>query len=535
MNRISIALAVCASLASAADLTGKWQVDLHAESSAGQTFRASPLCTFTQSGSTLSGTCKGPRSEGQASGSVNGAQVEFTWKTGGGEWSFKGKLDDDNTITGTGAAPQGAASGNFRAVRQKSSEPPPAPDAAPSVFDAAARSEVARKFARLLLDEYAYADAGKKMSDAILARLDAGAYSAIESPQEFANALQNDARQVTHDLHLRVGFNAHPMQQMRQRGPSPDTARLNGGISEVRILDGNIGYIAVDIQVYQDDAARAAIDSAFAFVRNTGALILDLRGNPGGNGGAELFLSYLSEGAPFLAGAVHWRKDGRVQEFRTTDLGARSYGSHKPVFVLISHTTFSAAESLAYEIQSFKRGVIVGEASGGGANPSAGGAMAPLGHGFVANVPTGYVVSPVTGGNWEGAGVKPDVETPAAGALGKAWSLAAAHLASGASDPRTRGICDLLASATLDGEPSLTAAQIAGTYGAPPGRQITIVQRNGKLYLDAPTQLELVPSGGDRYRPAMFSEAFALTFAASNRQVELLRSDPRGAMILKKQ
>src|SRR5579863_3519555 len=141
--------------------------------------------------------------------------------------------------------------------------------------------------------------------------------------------------------------------------------RQNGGISAVQVLEGNIGYLALDIQVRQDEVAKDAIAAAFAFLHNTDALIIDLRGNPGGNGPAELFLSYLSEGAPYLAGTVHWRKDNRVQEFRTVDLGERSYGAHKPVFVLTSRTTFSAAESLAYEVQSFKRGVVVGETTGG--------------------------------------------------------------------------------------------------------------------------------------------------------------------------
>src|SRR5262249_55909340 len=78
----------------------------------------------------------------------------------------------------------------------------------------------------------------------------------------------------------------------------------------------------------------------------------------------------------------------------------------KPVFVLTSPRTFSAAEGLAYAIQTFKRGVIVGETTGGGANPSAGGGAVPLGRGVVANVPTGYVGNPGTGTNLGGVGGK---------------------------------------------------------------------------------------------------------------------------------
>ena len=40
-------------------------------------------------------------------------------------------------------------------------------------------------------------------------------------------------------------------------------------------------------------------------------------------------------------------------------------------------------------------------------------------------VPTGRAVSPITGSNWEGTGVAPDVEVPAEQALDKARELAA--------------------------------------------------------------------------------------------------------------
>ncbi len=95
-----------------------------------------------------------------------------------------------------------------------------------------------------------------------MSKLKAGAYDNITSPSEFAIALQSDARAVTHDLHLGVSFGAGPMLRMQTRqGPlSPEMAaqrqregaRQNGGISEVKILDGNIGYLPVSAMVSQD-------------------------------------------------------------------------------------------------------------------------------------------------------------------------------------------------------------------------------------------------------------------------------------------
>ena len=53
-----------------------------------------------------------------------------------------------------------------------------------------------------------------------------------------------------------------------------------------------------------------------------------------------LYVSYLSEGVPYVVNTFHWREGNRVVEFRTTELGDLVYGAHKPVFVLTSPGTF---------------------------------------------------------------------------------------------------------------------------------------------------------------------------------------------------
>lgn len=170
------------------------------------------------------------------------------------------------------------------------------------------------------------------------------------------------------------------------------------------------------------DYSKDAIAAAFAFLRNTDALIIDNRDNGGGDPRTVAFyMSYLSEGDPYLLNTFHWRKDDHVVESKTTNLGELSYGSRKQVFVLTSQGTFSGGEELTYDLQAFKRGVVVGETTGGGANP---GGLLPLGHQFVAFIPGGYPVNAITQSNWEGAGVKPDIEVSAEQAMNKAYELA---------------------------------------------------------------------------------------------------------------
>src|SRR5205814_4826890 len=74
----------------------------------------------------------------------------------------------------------------------------------------------------------------------------------------------------------------------------------------------------------------------------------------------------------------------------------------------------SAAEEFTYNLQTQKRAIIVGETTGGGAHP---GGPQPINDHFAVWVPSGRAVNPITKTNWEGTGVKPDIEVPADQAL----------------------------------------------------------------------------------------------------------------------
>ena len=90
----------------------------------------------------------------------------------------------------------------------------------------------------------------------------------------------------------------------------------------------------------------------------------------------------------------------------------------KPVYVLTSKRTFSGAEEFTYNLKNLKRATIVGETTGGGANP---GGTARLDDHFEVFVPSGRAISPITKTNWEGTGVTPDIAVPADQALQTAY------------------------------------------------------------------------------------------------------------------
>ena len=69
---------------------------------------------------------------------------------------------------------------------------------------------------------------------------------------------------------------------------------------------------------------------------------------------------------------------------------------------------------MAYNLQALKRVTVVGEVSGGGAHPFE---YLPIHPHFVLWSVTAKSVNPITGSNWQGVGVQPDIQVPADRAL----------------------------------------------------------------------------------------------------------------------
>lgn len=82
--------------------------------------------------------------------------------------------------------------------------------------------------------------------------------------------------------------------------------------------------------------------------------------------------------------------------------------------MLTSGRTFSAAEQFAYNLRQLGRATLVGEPTGGGAHPRDVFRLIPH---LEVNIPTGRAIKPLSGTNWEGTGVTPDIAAAADEAL----------------------------------------------------------------------------------------------------------------------
>jgi hypothetical protein len=299
-----------------------------------------------------------------------------------------------------------AAASGFGCSTAPSSD---APHVQTAALDQDARQEVAEALADRLEQDYADAELGKQMAVALRSRLAAGVYSKMPSVA-FAAALEKDLRAISHDVHLEVKYQpslGEPEDPDEGAEEAEAMRKSAGGLSRLDLIDeGDIGYLALyEFAPPQD--ARSALAAIFKLLANTDALIVDLRENEGGSPpGVALVASFLIGGPPQTLNTIHIRPENQIRDLKSVDVGDAAYGAAKPIYILVSNRTFSGAEALAYDLQAMKRAMLVGETTRGGGNITR---PQPLGHDFMAVIPFARVTSPLTGADWEGVGVKPDI------------------------------------------------------------------------------------------------------------------------------
>ncbi len=264
---------------------------------------------------------------------------------------------------------------------------------------------------------YVFPEVAQQMAAAVRERVRKGEYDAISGAREFADKLTADLQAISRDKHLRVRFTAGSGAPRSMGGGAIRDADSEdeGGFARVDILPGDVGYI--DLRMFHPPqvAARHAAN-AMNRVADADALIIDLRKNSGGSPEmVALLVSYLLKPEPTTLVNTFVGRDGEVERetWTTRDLPGRRF-TGKDVYVLTSNYTFSAGEEFAYDLKNLKRATIIGETTGGGANPVD---MLRINDRFDVSIPVARAVNPITKTNWEGVGVSPDVHVPADAAL----------------------------------------------------------------------------------------------------------------------
>jgi retinol-binding protein 3 len=318
--------------------------------------------------------------------------------------------------------------------------------------DAATSAEAINALIAKLHAHYVFPAVAQQIEADLRQQLATGKYESETPVQPFCDDLTQTLQAISNDKHLNVRYSAEAHLPANDGQSSVDTVtedaawreayreerRLhNYGFARVERLPGNVGYL--DLRAFEDPAigGEAAI-AAMNLLAHASALIIDLRQNGGGwPEMVALLTTYLFDQEIVHLNSLYWRHGDKTQQFWTLPYvpGSR-FGGKKPVYVLTSSQTFSGAEEFAYNLQQLKRATIIGEITGGGANPGDWFSLTPH---FAAFIPTGRAINPISQDDWEGRGVVPDIAVPQEQAFDVALVTAlkaiSAELRTAATDP----------------------------------------------------------------------------------------------------
>jgi hypothetical protein len=270
--------------------------------------------------------------------------------------------------------------------------------------------------AKLINDNYVFPEKGKKIAASLMQGYKSGIYDSVKTWKAFDSTATRQLQQASADGHMYVRYDPKTVKELAavkveskpgEYSEDPffygkDAVKNNFGFREVKVLDGNIGYIKLN-EINISEKSLPILASAMEFIGNTDALIIDLQNNGGGGSavGNVIQTYFLPKETPLMEFRM---RGGQVNLAKTESwLTAKKYD--KPLYILVNRGTFSAAEALAYQLQAVKRAVVVGQRSGGGANMNS---WYPVNEHIFISVSTGAPTLPGKEENWEGKGVQPD-------------------------------------------------------------------------------------------------------------------------------
>jgi C-terminal processing protease CtpA/Prc len=185
--------------------------------------------------------------------------------------------------------------------------------------------------------------------------------------------------------------------------------------AQFKMLPGNIAYLAVN--EFEDDRGAKAMRENFAAIEQAKGLIVDVRENGGGSSDNGYKILSMLTSKPFQGFSAKtldykpayraWGGQPGWSSIAPDELSpdAAHYFS-KPVIVLISAKSFSAAEDFVVVFDAMHRGTLVGETTGGSTGQPL---VFKLPGGGYARICTLDVAYP-DGRDFEGIGIPPQVK-----------------------------------------------------------------------------------------------------------------------------
>ena len=274
---------------------------------------------------------------------------------------------------------------------------------------------------------------GRQLSDGLLAHEKNGDYKASDMGSSLAASINRDIQITARGLGIPRGlFVADVVYSERPlpTGPSPPITHEMRERNRATLLEQNclfeitdtlphnVGYIKLngfaDVTVCKGTAVRVMTS-----LNNASALIIDLRDNGGGFGDTALQI------AGYLFDRPTYMYDPRPNSSVPTNTASPIAGNKlvdKPIYILTSSSTQSAAEYFVYNLKMLKRAVVVGETTAG--HQHSGGFYRVNDHFGMGIQDAAPPKNPYPVKGWEIIGIEPDVKVSRREALDVAKKLA---------------------------------------------------------------------------------------------------------------
>lgn len=290
------------------------------------------------------------------------------------------------------------------------------------------KKEVIDQLSTLLIDFYVYPDIAQETSDYLASKYRDGHFDSCVDNQAFAFLLTESVQSINKDKHMRIMANkpyTAPENSLERKAEQRmdqinNYRNYNHGFHAVKILEGNVGYL--DLRGFAGmERAKEIADAYMKLISQADAVVIDLSKNGGGDPSMVQYLcSYFFKEKKHL-NSLYYREGDRTEEYWTlAEVGGKKM-EDVPLFVITGKDTFSGAEEFSYNMQTQKRATLVGQTSGGGANP---GGTRGINQDLAVFIPTGRAINPITNTSWEGTGVIPEVKTAEDETFDRAYALA---------------------------------------------------------------------------------------------------------------
>jgi hypothetical protein len=296
----------------------------------------------------------------------------------------------------------------------------------PSVVQAATTLTAAERQAslngviRILNEQYVFPETALKVSEVLLQQEQSGALADVTTHELFAEKVGALLRQHSGDGHLNLALIAE-QGGVSHRLKETDPLRINNfAFEQARILPGNVGYLKLH-KFWQAAEAHKVGHAALVFLSHSDHIVIDLRDSGGGS--PQLVQYLISHFVP--EGTLLWdlldRNGKSTEQIRSLAVPDSELLKTKPLYILQSEDLVSAGEFFSYTLQQLGRAVVIGETSAGLAHYTG---AAQVNDWLFVRIPMFRPINPVTGINFEGVGVEPNIKVPAEMALYRALRIA---------------------------------------------------------------------------------------------------------------